>query len=346
VAKSVKKNLPRVLQKIAPRVKKAPILWTQLKPIFDRYPYGTYMDATFGSARHSRAILQETEGRLIGVDADPYSKKLARLMIHKYPERFKWVHSRWSELRQAMDKVPVEWIKPVTQGDRDGFSVILFDLGLNVRQELQPERGFSYQRAGPLDMRHNQTDPTVPLAFNIVNKSSQEMLMEIFCKEGGEEQKTAKVMAEAIVANRYSPRYKEGIPSTTALANILRRQPGINSFADYDLNNTAYPGVRAFLALRNFVNQSRAEFREGLKHADLLLQPGGSLCVLTKNSQEETVLLDWMSTDAEGDKRWELEPRCPIKPAMEDVKSHGHEVRSCNLWVYERTESPPSLLNT
>ena len=151
-------------------------------------PEGTYVDATLGGGGHAEAILSRlTTGRLIGVDKDPMALGLAQERLRPYQSKLQLVHAHYDGLPELLEQQG--------QGPVDG---VLADLGISSLQLGVAERGFSFQEAGPLDMR---MDPSSPLtAADIVNHWSEQELAALL-RQYGEEPHAHKI-ARAIVRAR------------------------------------------------------------------------------------------------------------------------------------------------
>ena len=209
------------------------------------------VDATFGAGGYSRAILDKAECELHSIDKDPAANSRALEVKANYGERFSFHQGSFSDLAALVANKPV-----------DG---IVFDLGVSSMQLDEGERGFSFGKDGPLDMRMSKSGET---AADVVNNLSVEELTRIISLYG--EERYALKVARAIIAAR--PLY-----TTLELANVVRkvvfRTPGgIDS------------ATRTFQGLRIYVNRELEELEAGLRAAEKILKPGGKLVVVSFHS--------------------------------------------------------------
>ena len=226
-------------------------------------PDGLYLDCTFGRGGHSRAILARLspQGRLIALDRDPQAV-LAMSQIQD--SRFTGVRSAFADLDHALENMGV--------GQLDG---VLMDIGVSSLQIDQAERGFSFRRDGPLDMR---MDPQAgESAADFLSRATAREISEVIKNYG--EERFAVQIAAAIVARRQ----ERAIATTLDLAQIVAgavrtREPGQD------------PATRTFQALRIHVNQELAQLEQGLKAAFARLKVGGRLAVISFHSLEDRIV--------------------------------------------------------
>jgi len=286
---------------------------------------GRYIDATFGGGGHSRAILEASApgGQVLAIDADPVAVARARALAERYPGRLLPCHGNFRDLArlaQSHGFVPV-----------DG---ILFDLGLSSDQLADPARGFSFQLAGPLDMRFDPTSGQ-PAAV-IVNTWSAEELAELFWQYG--EEPRAWAIARAIVAERA----RQPIETTTQLAALVERVAG-------GRRERIHPATRVFQALRIAVNQELEVLAAGLAQAVETLRPGGRLVVIAFHSLEDRLVKQFFRREAASclcppgtpvcvcghrPRLRLLTPR-PVRPSAEEIARNPRS-RSARLRAAER----------
>ena len=243
-------------------------------------PGGVYVDATLGDGGHSRAILQliGPHGRLFALDRDPEAIQRSTELAHDYPGQLIVVHTPFSKIKQVLAQQGVVSVQGV-----------LFDLGVSSRQLDKPERGFSFQNDGPLDMRMDQsaTPPLHPekqrTAATIVNTFTEERLVDIFFQFG--EERHARRIARAIVQDRQ----QQPFTTTRQLASLLER-----ILPRYDKNSkktaSIHPATRIFQALRIAVNQELEELQTGLSDAMEQLANGGRIAVISFHSLEDRIV--------------------------------------------------------
>jgi len=239
-------------------------------------PGGQYIDATFGGGGHTRALLQASapDGRVLAVDADPEAVERARVLAGEYPGRLVVGHSNFADLAQL---APAAGFAKV-----DG---VLFDLGLSSLQLADPERGFSFQQPGPLDMRFDPTrgEPAAAL----VNTLPEERLADILWRYG--EEPRARTIAKAIVRARQ----QRPLTTTTELAEVVARVVG-------RAGQRIHPATRTFQALRIAVNGELDALAGGLDAAISLLRPGGRLVVIAFHSLEDRIVKQTFRAEAQG----------------------------------------------
>lgn len=221
---------------------------------------GLWLDGTFGAGGYARGLLAAGAGRVIGVDRDPLALQMAAAWAGEYGDRLTLVAGNFSEL----DTYAGELL--------DG---IVLDLGVSSMQLDLAERGFSFLRDGPLDMRMSQDGES---AADLINKGDENLIADILYNYG--EERASRRIARAIVAAR------EAAPITTTLrlAEIVagclpRPKPG-----------QSHPATRSFQAIRIAVNTEFTELAEGLMAAERALKPGGKLAVVTFHSLEDRIV--------------------------------------------------------
>ena len=287
---------------------------------------GIYLDCTFGRGGHSRAILASLDegGRLIGFDRDPSAVAAAQDLAKK-DSRFEIVHTAFSELESALDSIAIARVHGV-----------LMDLGVSSPQLDQPERGFSFQADGPLDMR---MDPTSgQSAADWIARADTDEIADVLWVLGEERfsRKIARAIAEA--------RKVEPIVTTAQLSKIV-------SDAQPKKDQNKHPATRTFQAIRLHINEELSEVEQGLEAAVKRLEVGGRLAVISFHSLEDRLVkraLRDASRLPQGDPRMPL-PDSVTKPRMrlmgKAIKAGTGELgmnpraRSAVLRVAERTEA-------
>jgi 16S rRNA (cytosine1402-N4)-methyltransferase len=230
-----------------------------------------YADGTVGGAGHAEAILDGSSptGWLFGCDRDGVAVEAARRRLERFAGRF--------ELRQGNFAELAEW---VAAGSCDG---VLLDLGVSSPQLDVAERGFSFQQAGPLDMRMDRRQTLT--AAGLVNGLEPEELAKIFWELG--EEREARRFARAI-AERREQRIFE---TTDELAGVIERLSPRRG-------RPTHPATRVFQALRMAVNDELGSLRRGLEGALQVLKPGGRLVVITFHSLEDRLVKEFGRTGA------------------------------------------------
>ncbi len=218
---------------------------------------GVWLDGTFGAGGYTRALLDAGAERVIAVDRDPQVLEAARGWAGGYGDRLQLVEGTFGRLDEHAG-VPL-----------DG---VVLDLGVSSMQLDRPERGFSFLRDGPLDMRMSAKGPS---AADLVNGEDEGDLADILFQYG--EERASRRIARAIVAARPLMR-------TSELARVVqsclpRSKPG-----------QSHPATRTFQALRIAVNDEFGELVRGLEAAERALAPGGWLAVVSFHSLEDRVV--------------------------------------------------------
>jgi 16S rRNA (cytosine1402-N4)-methyltransferase len=283
---------------------------------------GTWLDGTFGAGGYTRALLDNGADRVIAVDRDPLAFELAQPWAEAYGDRLQMVHGTFSRLDEYGREL-------------DG---VVLDLGVSSMQLDRPERGFSFMKDGPLDMRMSQDGPT---AADIVNGASEGELADILYHYG-EERASRRIAREILRARDVAP-----IDTTLALAAIVARclprpKPG-----------QSHPATRSFQALRIAVNDEFGELFAGLTAAERALAPGGLLAVVSFHSMEDRMVKRFMaarSGKAAHVSRYAPEAAAAPMPfaivTRKSIEADAEELaanpraRSARLRIARRTDAP------
>lgn len=234
---------------------------------------GVYVDATFGGGGHADYLLSKLhEGALVGFDQDSYAISIAK---KKYSAELKGLNS--ARLFLVHDNFANLENNLLDLGFTDGIDGIYYDLGVSSPQFDQAERGFSYRFNARLDMRMNQDQDLD--AYEIINTWSQKELSMTLFKYGDE--KFARQIAKNIVKSRE----KSPIVTTFDLVEIIKE-----SIPAYARRSGGHPAKKAFQAIRVKVNNELEVLNNSLEEAIKLLKPGGRICVITFQSQEDKIV--------------------------------------------------------
>jgi 16S rRNA (cytosine1402-N4)-methyltransferase len=241
------------------RIPHIPVL---LRPLLEAVApvEGAWLDGTFGAGGYARGLLEAGAARVIGVDRDPLALEMAAAWAGDYGDRLRLVAGNFAELDAHAG------------GPLDG---VVLDLGVSSMQLDRAERGFSFQKDGPLDMRMSQTGES---AADLVNGAGEGLIADILYHYG--EERASRRIARAIV----EARAVEPITTTLRLAEIVakclpRPKPG-----------QSHPATRSFQAIRIAVNTEFDSLAEGLQAAERALKPGGRLAVVTFHSLEDRIV--------------------------------------------------------
>jgi 16S rRNA (cytosine1402-N4)-methyltransferase len=238
---------------------------------------GFYIDGTFGRGGHSEAILAKLgkEGTLFVIDKDPQAVDFGKKRFSQ-DARFSIVHSSFHELKNLVSQY-----FPGKKADG-----ILLDLGVSSPQLDEAERGFSFMKDGPLDMR---MDPTTGISAETwLKQVSEKKLIEVLKTDG--EERFAKRIAHAIVEAR-----KTGpINRTGQLAEIVKT-------ANPAWERHKHPATRTFQAIRIFINRELEDLSLGLNQCLDVLAPGGRLAVISFHSLEDRIVKRFLRKYSQGD---------------------------------------------
>ena len=237
-----------------------PVLIDEVVEALAPGPGKLVIDGTFGAGGYSRAILA-TGAQVIALDRDPTTRKFADAMAQP---GFRWMQSRFSELEARL-----------AEAGHDACDGVTFDLGVSSMQLDQAERGFSFLRDGPLDMRMADEGQT---AADLVNGADEAELARIIFLYG--EERRSRHIAKVLVRRRA----EQAFVTTADLADVVERALGGRRGAP------THPATRTFQALRIAVNEELAELEAGLEAAERALRAGGRLAVVTFHSLEDRIV--------------------------------------------------------
>jgi 16S rRNA (cytosine1402-N4)-methyltransferase len=242
-----------------------PVLLAQMLNAIAARDGKSYIDGTFGAGGYSEAILTAAPGsRVLGIDRDPAALASGRWLAEQYPGRLQLSEGRFGDLDRLA----------AAAGFAPADGVVL-DVGVSSMQLDDPERGFSFQGDGPLDMRMSLRGPT---AADVVNTADEARLAHILFHLG--EEKSARAIARAIATRRR----QRSFARTSELAQLVARVLGREKIAG------RHAATRTFQALRIYVNDELFELARGLCAAERVLAPGGRLVVVTFHSLEDRLV--------------------------------------------------------
>lgn len=288
---------------------------------------GDWLDGTLGAGGYARALLEAGAARVTGVDRDPLALQMAAAWAGDYGDRMRLVAGNFSALDEHAG------------GMLDG---VVLDLGVSSMQLDRAERGFSFQKDGPLDMRMGQAGES---AADLVNGAAEGVLADILYHYG--EERASRRIARAIV----EARAVEPITTTLRLAEIVakclpRPKPG-----------QSHPATRSFQAIRIAVNTEFQELAEGLQAAERALKPGGRLAVVTFHSLEDRIVKRFFQiasgaeananryapARADQSARFEMITKKAVGPDDEELAANPR-ARSAKLRVARRTQVPAARI--
>jgi len=231
----------------------------------------TYLDTTFGAGGYSRAILKGADCRLFAIDRDPSVTGVAEALRAEAGDRFCFMAGCFSQMVDLLADQGVERV--------DG---IVMDIGVSSMQLDQAERGFSFMKEGPLDMRQSQQGMT---AADVVNTMEEQELADILYRYG--EERKSRSIARAIVRRRE----EKPFVTTTELAGLIA---SVNPVRGKNKHKEIHPATRSFQALRIYVNRELDELEDALEAAENLLNDGGRLVVVTFHSLEDRIVKQFL----------------------------------------------------
>ena len=280
---------------------------------------GHWLDGTFGAGGYTKGLFAAGASHVIGVDRDPLAFEMAAPWVAEYGDRITLQEGVFSRLDEYAS-------------DLDG---VVLDLGVSSMQLDLAERGFSFMKDGPLDMRMSQSGPS---AADLVNSATESELADILFHYG--EERASRRIARAILAARPFSRTLE---LADVIASCLPRQkPG-----------QSHPATRSFQALRIAVNDEYGELVGGLEAAERALKPGGLLAVVTFHSVEDRIVKRFFQhgagTQGSGNRyapvsegpaaTWEPVTKKAVGPDDEELAINPRS-RSARLRVARRTDAP------
>jgi len=288
-----------------------------------------YFDATFGWGGYTKKLLDSCACEVIAIDQDPKVKSRAKEFKREYGTRFNFIESKFSEICSVLKKLNTKKV--------DGF---MFDIGISSMQLDNPQRGFSFNKEGPLDMRMGNSDLT---AEEFINSVSEDELADIIYNYG-DERKSRRIAKLIVEHRKINP-----IKTTLHLADIvLKANPKKN-------NHKKHPATKTFQAIRIHLNDEFNELFAGLTNAEQTLSEDGKICVVTFHSLEDKIVKNYFYKSSgmdyssyknlpveTNDSEASLIPgKKAIKPSKEEIETNIR-ARSAKLRYATRTSSLPN----
>jgi 16S rRNA (cytosine1402-N4)-methyltransferase len=305
-----------------------PVMLNEALDLLVTNPAGTYIDGTLGRGGHAAEILKRLspEGRLIGLDRDAEAIQATEEILRPFGERAIRIHGNFADMKELCRQIGVT--------EADG---VLLDLGVSSPQLDVAERGFSFAKDGPLDMRMDRTKGRS--AADLVNEAGEETLADLIYRLG--EERDSRRIARAIVQERLHGR----IERTLRLAEIVERAKG-------GRRGPIHPATQTFQALRMAVNTELESLNAGLEAGLSMLREGGRMAVITFHSLEDRPVKEFFkrhivkreSLQQGGEKLIVEEPavrlltKKPLTASKQELQENSRS-RSAKLRVAEREKA-------
>ncbi|WP_062230881.1 16S rRNA (cytosine(1402)-N(4))-methyltransferase RsmH [Aureimonas sp. N4] len=305
-------------------VRHIPVL---LRPVLEALDPGSgdrIVDGTFGAGGYSAALLM-SGASVLGIDRDPTAIAAAAPMLAAQPN-LRLVHGRFGDLEEIVARE--------AGGSVDG---VVLDIGVSSMQIDEAERGFSFQKDGPLDMRMSRSGPS---AADVVNRLKVGDLARVLNFLGEERQ--AGRIARAIEARRAERPFERTLDLAQVVGRVVGRAP----------KDRIDPATRTFQALRIYVNDELGELARALVAAERVLKPGGRLAIVTFHSLEDRIVKRFLRDRSEAastsrhlpdvqhkDRTFESRNR-PVTGDEDEISSNPR-ARSAKLRSAVRTDAPP-----
>ncbi len=248
------------------------------------------IDATFGGGGYSKTILKNFNvNQFLAIDRDPISKIFAKELESNF-SNFILINDKFSNIEEIVNNTKFKDKK---------FDIIIFDLGTSSNQIDNAQRGFSFNKSGPLDMRMGASNKN---AYDIINNYEEKNLADIIYQYG--EERYSRVIAKEIVKNRKI----KFINNTLELSNIIRNcLPKKNQY-----KNKIHPATKTFQAIRIYVNDELNELESSLKQTLKILNKEGLILVVSFQSLEDRIVKDFFNHNS--GKRWRSSRHYPELP--------------------------------
>lgn len=288
-----------------------PVLLDEVVTLLRPQPGQVLVDATVGSGGHSEQLLKliQPGGRLIGLDSDKDILRLGRQRLNQYPVQVDLLCDNFIKLGTILAELGLSRV------DR-----ILLDLGVSSYQLAEPDRGFSFQLNGPLDMRMSLTNRLT--AAKIINQYPAKHLLKVIQEYG--EERWAKRIVKRIIQTRHS----KAITETRQLAEIICR-------AVPRQRNRIHPATRVFQALRIEVNNELGNLTVFLTDVERYLKPNGRLAIISFHSLEDRIVKTMFRTKMKQG-YFRIITKKPMRATDEEIYRNPR-ARSARLRVAEKT---------
>lgn len=305
-----------------------PVMLSEVLALLRPRPGADFLDGTVGGGGHAAVLLEASApgGRMFALDRDDQALVVAAQRLAPFSSRFVLVHENFSRARSVLSNY-----------GHEGVDGVLLDLGFSSLQVENGERGFSFLRPGPLDMRMDQCEDRC--AADIVNQASESELRQIFHELG--EERAAGALARALVRARTVAPVTTTSTLVEVIERVVKRTP----------RSHLHPATRVFQALRIMVNRELDHLAAFLSEGYHLLRSGGRMVILSYHSLEDRLVKDafryWAATCHCPPQlqvcacRWSPQVRIltpkPLTPTPEEVAVNPR-ARSARLRAVERCD--------
>ncbi len=304
-----------------------PVMLADVLEVLQPKDGGLYVDGTFGAGGYTRAILGSADCAVLAIDRDPSAILRGRELQSKFAGRLTLIEGCFGDMAKL--------VRSLGHASVDG---VVLDVGVSSMQIDEAERGFSFQKDGPLDMRMSGQGLS---AADVVNTFDEPDLARIIAVYG--EEKRARAVARAIVAAREAARFERTLALADTVARVVGRRP----------QDRIHPATRTFQALRIFVNDELGELARGLSGAEELLHDGGRLAVVAFHSLEDRLVKRFLTARTGRAARASryMPEREEIEPSFREIAHKARKAseaeadinpraRSAKLRAAERTSAP------
>ncbi len=290
------------------RLPHQPVMLTEVLAVLRPAPGETFVDATLGAGGHAVALSQRVapSGFLLGVDRDEDALELAASRLETGGGTFHVAQGRFSQLQECLRQVGLP-----AEGAVDG---LLLDLGVSSMQLDRAERGFSFAREGPLDMRMDRGSGQ--RAADFLRTATRREIEQVLRRFG--EEPAARRIAERIDATRQRAPLRHCSELARLVEDVVPGRRG-----------RIHPATRVFQAIRIAVNDELGELERLLPRLDRVLRPGGRVAILSYHSLEDRLVKRWC-TQMRRSGLFSVPSDQPLRPSAEEVEANPR-ARSARL---------------
>ena len=263
-----------------------PVMLDEVKSFIPHNRELNLIDATFGGGGYSKAILEEFKIKhLVAIDRDPISRLFFKELQKDY-KNIELFNEKFSKIDELIK---------TSKYKEEKFDVIIFDIGLSSNQIDNSERGFSFQKEGPLDMKMGSSNLN---AFEVINSFEEQKLADIIFNLG--EERFSRRIAKNIIKSRNN----KSIDNTIELSDIIKK-----SIPFSNTSKKIHPATKTFQALRVYVNDELNELKKALEKSERLLAAKGFLIIVSFQSLEDRIVKDFFNHKS--GKRWRSSRHLP-----------------------------------